>query len=87
MGYIIPVDRFQYNDYHNRVAKEKTNIEPVNRSFKAVLEKNYEEVTSESDRQIPSFYKNIPLRPQINNVAEFTYAEITGKGRMFSESI
>lgn len=87
MGYIVPVERYQYNDYHNRHVKNKLNVDSVAAPFKAVLEKKHEEITSEYNRLIPSSYKNIPLKPQTPVTQGNMYEEFTGKGRVFSESI
>lgn len=86
MGYILPVERFQYNDYQRRMIKEKPDTVHIERPFKVVLEKQHEEITSEYDRLLPSSYKSASIKPQPDQI-EGTYAALTGKGRAFSESI
>lgn len=88
MGYILPVERYQYYDYHQRTVNEKNNPVYIERPFKVVLEKQHEEITSEYERYLPSSYKSIPLNPQMDNAIDSTtYAELTGKGRAFNETI
>lgn len=87
MGYILPVERYQYVEYQNRIPQQKLNVEAVDAPFKAVLEKKHEEVNSEYDRLNPNSYKSLPLKPQMSTVGHSIYAEITGKGREFSESV
>lgn len=87
MGYVLPVERFQYVDYQNRQVENKLHVDGVSPVFKTVLEKKHEEITSEYNRLMPSSYKNIPLKPQMTAVEGAVYSEITGKGREFSESI
>ena len=86
MGYILPVERYQYNDYQRRMIKEKTDTVHIERPFKVVLEKHHEEITSEYDRLLPSSYQSASVKPQPDQI-EGAYAELTGKGRAFSESI
>ena len=87
MGYILPVERYQYNDYQRRVIKKKMDSVYIERPFKVILEKRHEEIISEYDRLIPSSYKSITIKPVIIEIEDTTYAELTGKGRKFSESI
>lgn len=85
MGYIMPVDRYQYINYQGRVSSDQLSVSPVNASFRPILERKHEEVSSEYERLLPSNYKMIT--PGNQQAVEETYAEITGKGRMFSERI
>ncbi|MCM3741124.1 hypothetical protein M3210_12670 [Oceanobacillus luteolus] len=87
MGYIMPVDRFQYIQYQERIRPEKISTSPVNPSFKVVLEKEYEQISSEYERLLPSSYKNIPLKPQTQKLTDYTFAKMTGIGRNFNETI
>lgn len=87
MGYVLPVERYQYVEYQNRVPKQKLSVDSVDPPFKALLEKKHEEITSEYDRLSPSSYKSIPLKPQMSTVGHSIYSEITGKGREYNESV
>ena len=87
MGYVLPVERFQYIDYQNRQIENKLHVDEVNPAFKAILERKHEEITSEYNRLIPSSYKNIPLKPQMTAAEYAAYSEITGKGSAVNESI
>lgn len=85
MGYIMPIDRYQYINYQERISTDKLSVSPVSASFRPVLERKHEEISSEYERLLPSNYKtNAPLQQQ---TVEETYAELTGKGRRFSEII
>ncbi|MCF3942093.1 hypothetical protein [Oceanobacillus alkalisoli] len=85
MGYIMPVDRYQYINYQERAVSDKLSVSPVNASFRPILERKHQEVSSEYERLFPSNYKT--RTPQHQQAVEETYAEITGKGRIFSETI
>jgi len=87
MGYVLPVEKFQYTDYQNRQIENKLHVDEVNPTFKAILEIKHEEITSEYNRLIPSSYKNIPLKPQMTMAECAVYSEITGKGSAVNESI
>ena len=87
MGYILPVERYQYNDYQRRMIKEKTDRVYIEGPFKVILEKQHEEITSEYERLLPRSYKSTLIKPELNQLEGSTYAELTGKGRAFSESI
>lgn len=87
MGYIMPVDRYQYINYQERFSSDRLSVSPVNSSFRTILERKHQEVSSEYDRLLPSSYKTIPLGPQNPSDTEQTFAEITGKGRNFNVSI
>ncbi|MHA6251716.1 hypothetical protein [Oceanobacillus sp. CAU 1775] len=87
MGYILPVERYQYNDYHIRDLKGPTDIEAVERPFKTFLEKQHGEIVHEYNRLNPSAYKMTPLHPQVTSVNPMIYAELTGKGQEINETI
>ncbi len=87
MGYVLPVDRYQYMEYQNRMPRQKLNVDSVNPPFKALLENRHEEITSEYERLRPSSYKSVPLKPQMSTVSLNLVADITGKGRAYNEFV
>ncbi|PAV29170.1 hypothetical protein CIL05_12290 [Virgibacillus profundi] len=87
MGYILPIEHYQYNDYQKRVIQEKRNPQFIERPFKVILEKQHQEIISEYDRLngVPES-KRYPVGLDALN-AERYYGELTGKGQKFSESV
>ncbi|WP_077623029.1 hypothetical protein [Sediminibacillus massiliensis] len=95
MGYILPIPLYQYQDYHERVTGKKPNPFFIERPYKANLNIKHKEIETSQDQCekqtgckkpnhsaalfVPSMHKS--------KVAEKIYAEVTGKGRHFSESI
>lgn len=87
MGYILPVERYQYHDYQIRDMKKSTNVDSVEGPFKAVLEKKHADISNEYNRLNPSNYKTIPLKPQVTAVDSTIYSALTGKGKEINEII
>ena len=83
MGYILPVENYQYNDYQRRVIREKQNIYQIQSPFKVVLERQHQEISTSFDSRSRFAEKSaVPRRPP-----EELYGALTGKGRHFSELI
>lgn len=87
MGYIMPVDRYQYINYQERLGKERLSLAPVNSTFPVLLDKTHQEIADEYDRKLPSTFEQVPTNPRSNSVVEATYAEITGSGGHFTKLI
>jgi hypothetical protein len=87
MGYIMPVDRYSYINYQERVVEDRSRVTPVNSIFHTMLDRTREEITNEYDRQLPSTYQMPQLNTKNLHVADRTYAEITGTGRHVNEII
>lgn len=62
MGYILPVNHYQYQDYHTRMNRVRQNgTKNVDQAFKVILEKQHENVRSKYQR----YYERSPkLSPQ-----------------------
>lgn len=83
MGYILPVQPFQYNDYQNRSIERKQNTQFIDKPFKVILEKQHQEVMNEYDRINKTMYQN--AHPETADDRDF--APLTGKGMFFSKSV
>ena len=83
MGYILPVEQYQYNDYQRRVIREKQNIYHIQSPFKVVLERQHQEISSSYDSKSRSAEKS----SSTNRSSDELYNALTGKGRHFSELV
>lgn len=83
MGYILPVEHYQYNDYQRRVIREKQNIYHIQSPFKVVLERQHQEISTSFDSRSRFAEKSSAPR----RASEELYSALTGKGRHFSQSI
>ncbi len=87
MGYILPVERYQYVDYQERIRGEDTSVSAVNRTFRPVLEKNHQEVKTNHERFNPDIYQSASLDIPPAAAIDQAYADITGKGQRINEII
>lgn len=87
MGYVLPIQNFQYNDYHRRTVEEKSNHFFINEPYKLILEAQYQNIkhppTSEHIMLNKEHSKILSQSPRTIRA----YEEITGKGQRFSVSI
>lgn len=83
MGYLLPIQLFQYNDYQTRTIGTKQNPQFIDKPFKVILEKQHQEIINKYDRINKTLYQNT-ISKQTN---EKIIAALTGKGRHFSESV
>lgn len=49
MGYILPIQQHEYADYQRRMVTRKRNITSVERTYKSILQTQYEELQQEED--------------------------------------
>ncbi|WP_181349113.1 hypothetical protein [Thalassobacillus sp. CUG 92003] len=96
MGYILPVQPFQYQDYQNRTVQRDATPFTLERVFKATLDSkltdNKKEHPREEDRKEYQELSSKIITTSHVHAAESTlaqevYADVTGKGGRFSESI
>lgn len=83
MGYILPVQQYQYNDYQKRVVKEKQNPQFIDKAFKVILEKQHQDISGEYDRLNKTKLQNVTPK----QTDEKLFESLTGKGRHFNEGI
>lgn len=87
MGYILPVQHFQYYDYHLRTIDEKKEPYFIGKPFKAVLEEHYQNVkNSPAPRHKMLQNEHSHLLAQYPK-ARRSFAETTGKGKIFDMNI
>lgn len=79
MGYILPIETYQYNDYQNRISTEKKRVNSIDRPFKVVLEKEHQEIANQFERMSRSTYKT-PKQMISDEI-------LIGKGRYFNELV
>lgn len=83
MGYILPIQQYQYRDYQNRITEEKKNPQFIDKAFKVILEKQHEEIAHNYDRLNESGNQMVSPRRTDDKLFE----TLTGKGSKFSKSI
>ncbi|MDY0406158.1 hypothetical protein P5G51_012845 [Virgibacillus sp. 179-BFC.A HS] len=85
MGYILPIQLVQYYHYQNRIINKQRDKYHIEKPFKTILEKQYEETKDaapNNKHQLPfDVYKRNQRRQDYDNAA------YTGKGRNFSEMV
>ncbi|WP_010649968.1 hypothetical protein [Oceanobacillus massiliensis] len=81
MGYILPVDHYQYNDYHKRVVQEKENKHFIERPFKVILDNRHQEISSKYD----SLNRQQQQETKLQNASHALFGELTGKGNLFND--
>ncbi|WP_188455661.1 hypothetical protein [Virgibacillus oceani] len=89
MGYVLPIQPYQYNDYQNRVMKDKQDPFYIEKPYKIIFDAKHRDILqSNSEQEIaqPSDKPQQVFQPKKSQVDKI-YATITGKGRHFSESI
>lgn len=84
MGYILPIQQYQYNDYQRRVTEVKQNPHFIDKPFKVILERQHQEIKHEYERINKTMYQKTSAAKPAD---EKLFAVLTGKGRSFSRSI
>lgn len=90
MGYILPLPHFQYRDYHSRVVQDKQDPFFIEKLYKAELNiqaKNEEQKAGmgiNKDHGKKELFTPESVHKSVGS--EKIYADVTGKGRYFSES-
>ncbi|TGB05196.1 hypothetical protein [Halobacillus salinus] len=97
MGYIAPVNHYQYKDYQQRTVKTEPSPYSLEGVFKATLDSKLEEhhQPREQDRidyleaRKKTLYtpNNIHIARSMDLSHEKIYAKLTGKGTNFSETV
>ncbi|MEN1967205.1 hypothetical protein WMZ97_03910 [Lentibacillus sp. N15] len=87
MGYVLPVSPFQSQDYQKRVTRDKQNRFYIERPYKTILESHYHDIRKMDSRHTTVAKKRKEGNTKVPEPAEHAYADFTGKGRFFNESI
>ncbi|MCA0969562.1 hypothetical protein LCM20_03020 [Halobacillus litoralis] len=102
MGYIAPINHYQYRDYHERTVKSEPSPYTLERVFKATLDSKLEEKHGQPREQDrldyqdarkrllyapPSIHVTHTLSESQTRAKEEIYSDLTGKGKNFSETV
>jgi len=93
MGYILPIENYQYQQYQNRVTQPERDPYPVERPYPAQLDMAYEKQFANEDDYVPD--SDIPTKMKQGLVVtnhttsstEKIYAEMTGIGRTINKTV
>ncbi|MFC4403272.1 hypothetical protein [Gracilibacillus xinjiangensis] len=92
MGYIMPVDNYQYQQYHNRVTKEERDPFPIEKLYPVQFNMQYdreklkekaEDTTNNSEAET-RMRKAAHYLTRKSTINDKVYAEVTGKGQQFA---
>ncbi|TFJ93628.1 hypothetical protein [Lentibacillus salicampi] len=87
MGYVLPINHYQYHDYQQRVTKAKSDPFHIERPYKTILRMEYHNDHTNLSAAKPLEKSGFKLSTPRPPTADELYAELTGKGRHFSSSI
>lgn len=92
MGYIMPIDNYQYQKYQERVTKEEKDPFPIEKLYPIPFQQQYhyknteEEFTRSNSTQADNNEMELLDKEKLTFVKEQNqqiYANITGKGKRF----
>ncbi|RWZ55118.1 hypothetical protein EQV77_10730 [Halobacillus fulvus] len=96
MGYILPINHYQYQDYHHRTIQKERSPFAMEKVIKASLEHKFR---YDYDQPNPQVRRNVYQKPPKQSLYapestrfspgahEKIYSKMTGKGRYFSENV
>ncbi|GGC74929.1 hypothetical protein GCM10007216_01920 [Thalassobacillus devorans] len=90
MGYTLPVSMYQYDDYQERTVKPKASPFQYANVHKVTLDNRHLQMRdmARTNKKIPNKNKKLHAPDDMHAAySEKVYAELTGKGRHFSETI
>ncbi|WP_164669445.1 hypothetical protein [Virgibacillus doumboii] len=87
MGYILPLPHYQYKDYQKRVTEYKQDPFYIEKPYKTILEPKHRDIADEHARLEASSNSIKKLTAPKVPTDEKLYADLTGKGRHFSDTI
>ncbi|MFD2924219.1 hypothetical protein [Halobacillus naozhouensis] len=100
MGYILPINHYQYMDYKKRVTQTARSPFVLDAVFKATLDQKLQGNEHQQQEQQEKDVKNERFHPlytpatihyhtvpQTENISEKVYSNVTGKGLHFSEKV
>ncbi|MCP3026657.1 hypothetical protein [Halobacillus sp. A5] len=98
MGYILPIQNYQYQDYQQRVTQNKQPSFTLDRVFKVTMDHKLKEYYTRGEQgqkgsqdlkdklhTSKKFHYNKTTRAP--EMEQKLYSELTGKGQQFSETI
>ncbi|SDQ89271.1 hypothetical protein SAMN05216232_2442 [Virgibacillus subterraneus] len=87
MGYILPINHYQYKDYQQRVTEDKQDPYYIEKPYKAMLEAKHLDIARQEGRLRTIKDSGYKLSAVKSPTAEKILADVTGKGHHFSDSI
>ncbi|MBP1947214.1 hypothetical protein [Virgibacillus litoralis] len=87
MGYILPINHYQYKDYQQRVTEDKQDPYYIEKPYKAMLEAKHLDIARQEARLRTIRDSDHKLSAVKSPTAEKILADVTGKGLHFSDSI
>ncbi|GGM24628.1 hypothetical protein GCM10011351_07960 [Paraliobacillus quinghaiensis] len=93
MGYILPIENYQYQQYQNRVTQPQRDPYPIERLYPAQLDMAYEKQSTNEDDYITDSDKpekkkqRLAMTNHTTSSAEKVYAEMTGIGRTINKTV
>ncbi|SFL36355.1 hypothetical protein SAMN04487943_101173 [Gracilibacillus orientalis] len=93
MGYIIPVENYQYQQYHNRDTRRERDPFPIEKLYPIQFGMHYkQERTREEPKKVVIPQQKKRVHQQITEKESQTkhhtiYAEVTGKGGNFEANV
>ncbi len=92
MGYVLPIENYQYQNYHQRVTQPKRDPYPIDQLYQVQLDMAYQKETEE--RETTELYNKQPLtmiaklpEHSLSEVSEEVYTELTGAGKYVNKII
>lgn len=99
MGYILPINHYQYQDYQNRTIQRERSPFVLERVFKSTLDSKLGDDNKPREEDLKEYQEmneRILYTPSTLHIAkemikkdqdEQVYSDVTGKGKNFSETI
>ncbi|MDX8045811.1 hypothetical protein SH601_07385 [Gracilibacillus sp. S3-1-1] len=87
MGYIIPVEHYQYQQYHNRVQRSTQDPFPIERLYPIQLGMHDRKMKTKESFKKRKMTSSIKSQPSELVVHDTAYAGVTGKGKHFEASV
>ncbi|WP_284139393.1 MULTISPECIES: hypothetical protein [unclassified Virgibacillus] len=87
MGYILPIQSFQYTDYQSRLNKPTNSIPTVEKPYKVVFESQYEDVKEEPKQASGAFPKYYQQKLFEEARGKDSFPLFTGKGYYINEHV
>ncbi|SDL97412.1 hypothetical protein [Sediminibacillus halophilus] len=95
MGYMLPVPLYQYQDYQERVTRSAPSPFYIEGVYKANFDTKHKQIEKEENGKTEVDSKPAEMKKSLyaprsvhkSYLAEKVYADVTGKGLHFSETI
>ncbi|WP_079709186.1 hypothetical protein [Paraliobacillus ryukyuensis] len=94
MGYVLPVDNYQYQQYQNRVTQPERDPYPIEQLYPIQLDMSYQEELEKQQMEHTELSKQAQQNtaptlspPRMSVEANMIYANLTGVGQYINELI